>query len=121
MAPRGRMPFAVAVAGLAAMVVGCLDPLEGSVLIVAGAVLEAVAGRFGASRHTRQAVLALVLVAIGVAAMFALSAVGGVGGRTGRSAGWALVILPYPVGAILALVVAVRLVRELRRVPRQES
>ncbi len=121
MASHGRTPFAVAVAGLAAMVVGCLDPLEGAVLILGGTALEVVAGRLGASRHTRQAVVAVVLVAIGVAAMFALSALGGVGGRTGRSAGWALVVLPYPVGAILGLVVAVRLVRELRSAPLRQS
>lgn len=106
-----------AIAGLVVMLIGCLDPLEGSVLILAGAFLEALAGRLGASRLTRQAVLALGLIAIGVAAMFALSAVGGVGGRTGRSAGWGLLVAPYPVGLVLGLVVAVRLVRQLRGAP----
>ena len=46
---------------------------------------------------------AFSLIAAGVAAMFALSAVGGIGGRSGHSLWWGLLILPYPVGWLMAL------------------
>ena len=44
-----------------------------------------------------------MLIAAGVAALFALSAVGGVGGRNLHSDWWEVVFLPYLVGWIMAL------------------
>ena len=46
---------------------------------------------------------AFILIAVGVAAMFALSAVGGIGGKSGHSMWWGMLILPYPVGWLMAL------------------
>ena len=54
-------------------------------------------------------------VALGVATLWAMSALGGVGGDTGRSIWWLLVLLPYPVGWILAVVLAARTLSEGRR------
>jgi len=36
--------------------------------------------------------------------MFALSAVGGIGGKSGHSMWWGVLVLPYPVGWLMALV-----------------
>ena len=46
---------------------------------------------------------AFLLIAVGVCAMFALSAVGGIGGRSGHSMWWGILILPYPLGWLTAL------------------
>jgi hypothetical protein len=35
--------------------------------------------------------------------MFSLSSVGGIGGNSGRSMWWGLLMLPYPVGWLMAL------------------
>jgi hypothetical protein len=83
--------------------------LEGSLLILPGSGLVAL-GVFLGGRE-RRAVLywtwAFILIAVGVDAMFALSAVGGIGGKSGHSMWWGVLILPYPVGWIMALVISI--------------
>jgi hypothetical protein len=100
------------IVGLAAMVIGAIDPLEGSVVILAGTGLAWFGARRARSRHLALLLWSFILVAVGVAAMFALSAIGGFGGSSGRSNWWALVLLPYPVGWIMGLVGASRSLRE---------
>ncbi|HET9425387.1 MAG TPA: hypothetical protein VFO55_08455 [Gemmatimonadaceae bacterium] len=100
------------VTGLLAVFVGTMDPLEGSVAILAGFVLVTIAAGLRHSRRRNGLAWSVSLVAVGVATMFVLSAYGGVGGRTGRSMWWALTILPYPIGWIIGVVESVRLVRE---------
>ena len=93
------------VGGAIAMVAGTIDPMEGSVLILLGSGLVAL-GMYLA-RNERRTILywtgAFSLIAAGVGAMFALSAIGGIGGRSGRSMWWGVLILPYPVGWLMAL------------------
>jgi hypothetical protein len=101
--------------GLVAMVVGALDPLEGSPVILAGTGLVAFGALLGKSSHRALLGWSFVLVAVGVGALFGLSAFGGFGGGSGRSNWWGLVLLPYPVGWIMGLVGAVRRLREKPR------
>jgi hypothetical protein len=105
----------LAVLGLLAMLVGGLDPLEGSVIILPGVGLATAGAFLGRSRHTRLLCWSLAMVAIGVGAMFVLSAVGGIGGHSRNSMWWGAFILPYPVGFLLALVTATRRVIEAFR------
>ena len=92
------------IVGGIAMVVGTLDPMEGSLLILPGSGLVAL-GLFLGSGN-RSAVLywvwAFGLIAIGVGALFGLSSVGGFGGTSGRSMWWGLLIMPYPIGWLMA-------------------
>ena len=97
--------------GLAALILGTLDPLEGSLLILGATALVALAGYTGHLTARRQLAWALALVALGVGTLWGLSAVGGFGGQTGRSTWWALLLLPYPVGWLLALSGAIRSLR----------
>jgi hypothetical protein len=102
------------IVGLALMVLGALDPLEGSVVILAGSALAAIGAFFSHTRRYGLQVSALTLIGVGVAALFGLSALGGVGGSTGRSMWWLLLCLPYPIGWVLGLVGAARKLREPR-------
>lgn len=87
------------------MIVGTVDPMEGSILILPGSACVALGIYLG--RKERRIVLywtvAFILIAVGVAALFGFSAVGGLGGNTGRSMWWALLVLPYPLGWLMAL------------------
>ena len=94
--------------GLAALILGTADPLEGSLIILAAAALLAGAAFAGHLAARRQLAWALALVALGVGTLWGLSAVGGFGGQSGRSNWWALLLLPYPIGWLLALSGALR-------------
>lgn len=93
------------VVGGISLVAGSLDPLEGSVLILPGSALLVLGSylKHGDRRTIRYRAWSLVLIALGVAALFALSAAGGIGGSSGRSMWWAVLILPYLVGWSLDL------------------
>lgn len=103
------------IAGLVAMLIGAVDPLEGSLVILPGTGMVALGALLAKSRHQRMLSWSFVLVAVGVGALWGLSAVGGLGGATGRSYWWGLVLLPYPVGWIMGLVGAIRRLRESSR------
>jgi len=86
--------------GSVAMLVGALDPMEGSIIILLGSGLVAL-GTFLGHRERQWIVYRIwmfILVAIGVGAMWVLTMKGGIGGNSGHSIWWALLILPYPVG-----------------------
>ncbi|MBI4470041.1 MAG: hypothetical protein HY650_12045 [Acidobacteria bacterium] len=102
----------LAIVGLVAMVIGALDPLEGSLVILPGTGLVALGAALGKSRHRILLYWSFILVAAGVGALWWMSALGGLGGNTGHSYWWALVLVPYPVGWIMGLVGAIRTLRE---------
>ncbi len=110
-----RLSRLLMTAGLAAMLIGALDPLEGAVVILPGAVLAAWEAWRAHDAQRRLLFWAAALITLGVAAMFILSAFGGVGGSTGRSMWWLWLVAPYPVGWLIGIIVLVRIL--LRRGP----
>lgn len=109
MNPRTLWARTLVTLGGIAMLLGAVDPLEGSVVILPGSGLIALGtflgkGKRGAIRYW---LWVFGLIAVGVAAMFVVSAFGGIGGKSGRSMWWGVLILPYPVGWLMALVGAV--------------
>ena len=106
--------------GLTGMLLGAVDPLEGSLLILPTTGLAAAGSFLGKCRHYRMSCWAVMLVAVGVAALFGLSALGGVGGQSGHSIWWLMVVIPYPIGWLLGLSAAVFNLMELsNRISRQ--
>ncbi|HEY9175046.1 MAG TPA: hypothetical protein VI136_22380 [Verrucomicrobiae bacterium] len=102
-----RTPWArlLKIVGSIAMVIGTVDPLEGSLLILPGCGLIALGMYLGGRdrRTVRYWTWAFILIAIGVGALFGLSAVGGIGGKSGHSMWWGLLLLPYPAGWFMAV------------------
>jgi hypothetical protein len=93
-------------AGLLGMVVGALDPIEGSLVILPSTGVTALGALLAHSRQRLHLCTAFAMVAVGVGALFGLSAFGinDIGwGANARSAWWGLLILPYPVGWMLGL------------------
>src|SRR5512136_2858761 len=86
--------------GSIAMVVGAIDPLEGSALILPGSGLVALGTYLDQTERRLIAyrVWVFILIAIGVGALWGLSMVGGFGGKSGRSMWWGVLILPYLIG-----------------------
>jgi hypothetical protein len=91
--------------GYSAMLLGALDLMEGSLLILPGSAFVA-AGTYldpASRRFLAHRLLVLLLLAVGIGAMFGLSAFGGVGAKSGLSWGWGLLVVPYVVGWPLGL------------------
>ena len=101
--------------GLTAMLLGVLDPLEGSLLVLPGTAAAAAGAVTGKSRYRSLLLWSLAFVTIGVAALWGWSALGGIGGTSGRSGWWGLTIAPYPIGWISGIIGAVRCLRTPRR------
>jgi hypothetical protein len=93
--------------GVIALLIGVLDPLEGSVVIAAGSVLLALATYRAHDRHWKLFLLSLILIAMGVFSLFYLSSLGGFGGNSALSWWWGTLILPYPIGWLLAVVLII--------------
>ena len=88
------------IVGSIAMLVGAMDPMEGSLIILPASGLVAL-GTFlgqGERRLIAYRVWVFILIAIGVGALWELSALGGFGGSSGRSIWWGMLILPYLIG-----------------------
>jgi len=112
-----RWSRALVILGSIAFCIGTLDPMEGSLLILAGCGLVLLGTYLGRQPRPMLVYWRWVtgLMAVGVGALWGLSALGGVGGPGGRSMWWLLVCLPYPVGWLMALGgLILRAVRSLR-------
>jgi hypothetical protein len=86
--------------GLFGMLVGALDPLEGSVIVLPCAGLAALGAFIGQTARRKLLYLAFLLIAVGVCAMLLY-------GFLGRSSVWAAMVIPYPIGWILAIVASI--------------
>lgn len=101
--------------GLLGMLVGALDPMEGSLVILPGTGMTALGALLSHSRQRLRLYAAFFMVVVGVASLFGLSAYGGIGGQSGHSMWWGLLILPYPLGWIVGLILGfVALVQSFR-------
>jgi len=97
----------LAIVGLVLMLLGVLDPLEGSLVIVLGSGMVLLGAFLGKSRRRTLLLCGFILLAVGVGVLWGMSALGGLGGDTGRSMWWGLTLLPYPVGWVICLVGAI--------------
>jgi hypothetical protein len=104
-------PRTLLITGLVLMLAGALDPLEGSVVILAGSAAAALGAFLGHGHRRVLQAWAFALIAIGVGLLFGMSALGGVGGNSGRSIWWLLLVLPYPIGWVLGLFAVTAMLR----------
>ena len=96
------------ITGVVFFLLGTIDPLEGSILVALGAGTMAWVSYLAKEPHFKYYRLAAILIFIGVAAMWILSAYGGFGGDTGRSNAWGWILIPYPIGWLMVLVLLFR-------------
>lgn len=94
---------AIYITGIIALIIGVLDPLEGSVVIAFGSALTALAAYLTHNSHLKAYLMAFMLIVAGVFFMFYFSSLGGFGGESNLSWWWTMLILPYPIGWILAI------------------
>ena len=96
------------ITGVVFFLLGTIDPLEGSVLVALGSGILAWVSYLAKEPHFKYYRIAAILIFIGVVCLWVLSAYGGFGGDTGRPDSWALILIPYPVGWLMVLVLLFR-------------
>ncbi len=94
-------------AAVALFIIGTIDPLEGSVLIMVGSILLAALGFFDNQQNWTFFFSASILIIIGLFFLFYLSSLGGFGGNSTLSWWYGLLILPYPIGWLSVLVLLI--------------
>ena len=93
--------------GIVAIIIGVLDPLEGSVVILAGSAAISFSTYLNKDRHWKLFFTSFLMIVIGVFFLFYLSSLGGFGGNSSLSWWWGLLIIPYPAGWLLSIVLLV--------------
>jgi hypothetical protein len=90
----------IVIVGYIGMLIGAIDPMEGSLLILPGSGLVVLGIFIGHAGHNQISYRSWVfaLIAVGVSALWGLSAVGGFGGDSELSGWWGVLILPYLIG-----------------------
>jgi hypothetical protein len=95
------------VIGIIALIIGTIDPLEGSAAILAGSFLISSSMYFLKDKYWKLFSLGFILITFGVFFMFYFSSLGGFGGNSKLS--WWLIslIIPYPIGWLLTIILLI--------------
>jgi hypothetical protein len=107
MKEKTKWPRVIYIIGVIALIIGVLDPLEGSVIIISGSTLVALSTYLSNDRHWKIFAASFIMIALGVGFMFYLSSLGGFGKNAQLSWWWAILILPYPIGWLTAIVLLI--------------
>lgn len=89
--------------GVVALILGIIDPLEGSILIALGSILLVFSAYLRNDPHWKIFLLSSALIITGVSFLFYFSSRGGFGGSTELSWWYGALILPYPLGWLIAI------------------
>ncbi len=101
--------------GIVAMVLGAADPMEGSLLIAAGAVMLAFSSHFRKERYSKIFLASALMILFGVFSLWFVSSLGGFDPK--REWWWLVFIVPYPIGWIVSIVtLVVKAVKKTRTV-----
>jgi len=93
--------------GVIALIVGALDPLEGFVVIAAGSSLITLSTYLTKDRDWKIFLASVIMIIIGVCFMFYFSSLGGFGGTSSLSWWWGILILPYPLGWLISIILLI--------------
>lgn len=93
--------------GIVAIIIGVIDPLEGSAAILGGSLLIALSSYFLKDRYWKLFFVGFIMIAIGVFFLFYFSSLGGFGGNSKLSWWFISLIIPYPIGWLLTIIILI--------------
>ena len=93
--------------GIILLIIGAIDPMEGSIVILVGSTLIALSTYLTQERHWKLFLTTMIMIVIGVCFLFYFSSLGGWGGNSKISWWWVLLVIPYPVGWLLTIIVLI--------------
>ena len=103
------------ITGVVLFILGSFDPMEGSILIALGSTFIALVTRNSKDRHRRAFMVNAICILVGVSFLFYLSYKGGFGGTSDLSWWWGILIIPYPLGWLMNVVLLVRRIFEKKK------
>jgi hypothetical protein len=93
----------VYILGIVSLLIGVIDPMEGSVLVLAGSAAITFSTFLNKDAYFKIFLVSFIMIAFGVFFLFYLSSIGGFAGGSSLSWWMGLLILPYPVGWLLTI------------------
>lgn len=91
--------------GVIALIIGALDPLEGSLVIDTGAVFIVLSSFLMQDRHRKVFLISAIMIFVGVFSLWLVSSLGGYDPK--REWWWNVLIIPYPLGWVIFIVTLV--------------
>jgi len=107
MREKTKWPGITFIIGVIALIIGAIDPMEGSIVIIAGSAVVALSAFVKSDRHWKIFLSAFIMIAFGVFFLFYFSSLGGFGGKSTLSWWWGTLILPYPIGWLVSIIVLI--------------
>lgn len=98
---------AMYIVGVVALIIGAVDPMEGSVVIAIGSTLAALSTYVTHDRDQKIFFAAMIMIVLGVFFLFYFSSLGGIGGHSTLSLWWGILILPYPMGWLISIITVI--------------
>ena len=93
--------------GLFSLFLGSLDPLEGSILILMGFIFISIFMKVTHNKFAKYFIFASSISGIGIFFMFYFSFLGGFFGNSTLNKWYLLLLLPYPLGWLLFIILLV--------------
>ena len=93
--------------GVIALIIGILDPLEGSVVIASGIALLAFSTYLTHDRHWKIFFILLIMIVTGISFLFYFSLLGGFGGQSTLSWWWGTLIPSYTIGWLISIILMI--------------
>ena len=118
MEKKAKWTRVIYIIGIIALIVGIIDPLEGSVVLTTGCALVALSTYLTHDRYWKIFSASFIMILIGVLFLFYFSSLGGFGGTSTLSWWWGILILPYPFGWLMAIITLI--VRAAKK-PKQQA
>jgi len=101
------------VIGVIAVIIGALDPMEGSLVIAGGSILIALSSFMTNDRYRNLFMTTAAMILIGVSCLWYISSLGGFDPKL--EWWWIAMILPYPLGWLITIItLIIRAVKRLK-------
>lgn len=117
MSERVKWYRVVFIIGVAATVIGAIDPMEGSVVIAMASICLALSTYYMRDRYAKIFIVAAIMVVFSVAALWYVSSLGGFDPK--KEWWWTVILIPYPVGWLISIITLI--VRWVKREDRLET
>ena len=104
MKEKSKLAYVLYLIGVVVLIIGAIDPLEGSVLILVGSALITFSTHKTQDRHWKIFATTFLMIVIGVFFLFYFSSLGGFGEHSALSWWCGTLVLPYPIGWLTSII-----------------